>query len=456
MRAPTECVVQRRPSIGIVGGGLMGMSLARKLAADGCRVTVLERENQAGGLATWHDFGTFHWDRFYHVILPSDRHLVGFIEELGMADELEWQRTYTGFFVDGRLHSISNNLEFLKFPLLSLFSKARLAWTMIYASRIDDWRRLEKITVSDWLIRVSGRATYEKMWKPLLLAKLGDNYRRVSAVFIWSYIKRLFSARHSAASKEQLGHVVGGYKAIFERIAREVEAAGGAIRTGVSVRSISGDRSGGLRVATYEDELSFDRVVCTSPVPVLRKLVDASLLRVTDASRPVEYLGVICVVIVSKAPLVRYYVVNIADEKIPFTGVIGMTNVVDRKNTSGRHLTYLPKYVLSTDPLFSRSDEEITDEFLGGVRRMLPDFDTGSIESVHVNRAERVQPLQVLDYSQTVPGVATTHPDLYVLNTAQFVNATLNNNEVIGAVNRFYSENREQLTAEPMRYASTG
>jgi protoporphyrinogen oxidase len=115
-----------------------------------------------------------------------------------------------------------------------------------------------------------------------------------------------------------------------------------------------------------------------------------------------------------------------------------MTNVVSRDQTDGLHLTYLPKYVLSSDPLFQRSDGEISESFLDGIRRMFPEFDLDSIESVHVNRAERVQPLQVLNYSSIVPTVLTRHPDFFVLNTAQFVNATLNNNEVIGAVNSFY------------------
>jgi protoporphyrinogen oxidase len=447
---------ERPVRIGIIGGGLTGMALARKLAVDGCQVTVLERDRQTGGLATWHDYGGFYWDRFYHVILPSDRHLIEFVGDLRMSADLQWQRTYTGFYVDEHLHSISNNMEFLKFPLLSPVSKVRLAWTMLYASRIDDWRRLETVSVEEWLIRVSGRETYEKLWKPLLLAKLGENYKRVSAVFIWSYIKRLFSARHSAASKEQLGHVAGGYKSVFERIVADVNRAGGRVSTGVNVRSIRAHGGQGMVVATEAGELHFDRVVCTSPVPVLKKLADSKLLSVTGAEKDVDYLAVVCVVLVSSKPLVPFYVVNIADPEIPFTGIIGVTNVVSRENTAGRHLTYLPKYLLPSDPLFGSSDQEVSNRFLNGVRRMLPAFDFDSIESVHVNRANRVQPLQVLNYSSTVPTIATRHPDFYVLNTAQFVNATLNNNEVIGAVNRFHMQHGRALGAPPVRLAAAG
>ncbi len=417
----------------------MGMALARRFVLDGNDVTVIERDEQVGGLATWHDFGGFDWDRFYHVILPSDRHLVQFVNDLGLGDALEWQRTGTGFFVDEELYSISNNIEFLKFPYLSMLSKMRLAWTMLYCSRINDWRRLENVTVEEWLIGVSGKETYERMWKPLLLAKLGQNYRRVSAVFIWSYIKRLFSARDASASAEHLGHVSGGYKMIFDRLT-EVIQSGGSVRTGEQVEQVVPAPQGGLHVRVNGQEEHYDQVVCTSPVPVLRKIVDPSLLQVEDEGGQVEYLGVVCGVVVSKKPLVPYYVVNIADDQVAFTGVIGMSNVVDTRNTGGRYLTYLPKYILSSDPEFDRSDEEIRQEFEAGLKRIVPNIDDCGIESLQINRARTVQPLQVLQYSSMVPKVTTNHSDLFVVNTSQFVNATLNNNEVIGAVNRFYDD----------------
>jgi protoporphyrinogen oxidase len=421
------------------------MALAQRLSRAGDSVEIFERADQLGGLATWHDFGGFIWDRFYHVILPSDRHLIGFIHDIGLADELRWRRTRTGFYVDGRMHSVSNSMEFLRFPLLNPVDKLRLAFTMLYSSRIDHWERLEQVSVEDWLIRVSGRRTYERMWRPLLLAKLGENYRRTSAVFIWSYIKRLFSARDSSASKEQLGHVTGGYRKIFEEVRSQVERAGGQIHTGVAVEAVRPAEERGIEIqlAGMAGVRRFDRVICTSPVPVLRKIAEGSLLEVEQpesGNREVEYLGVVCPVLVTTRPVVPYYVVNIADGRIPFSGIIGMSNVVDPENTAGKFLTYLPKYVLSTDEWLQKPDAEVAERFLEGLRQMLPDFDESSLERVVVNRAVRVQPLQVQDFSKIVPKVKTRHPGFFVLNTAQFVNATLNNNEVIRAVDAFVAE----------------
>jgi len=425
----------------------MGMVLARRLSAEGHRVTVFEQQQQIGGLSTWHNYGQFEWDRFYHVILPSDSALIQLVHDLELRDQLHWCRTRTGFFVDGQLHSISNNIEFLRFPLLSLWSKMRLGWTMFYASRLTDWRKLETRTCEDWLIKVSGRNTYEKMWKPLLLAKLGTHYQRASAVFIWSYIKRMFSARDKSADAEHLGHVRGGYHRIFDALETAVVNAGGQIKTGSTINSIMSLETG-LQVKHGDCSDHFDKVICTSPVPVLNAMVDPSLLDISypvTGGNGVEYLGVVCVILVTREPLVPYYVVNIADADIPFTGMIGMSNVIDTDDTAGLHLTYLPKYILSSDAELEQDDAYFIDSFLPGVEKMLPEFKRESIIDIHVNRARRVQPLQVLNYSRSIPQVATRHKDLFVLNTAQFSHSTLNNNEVVAAVNEFIRQHAETL-----------
>src|SRR5262245_5209851 len=274
--------------IGIIGGGLMGLALADHLVGDGHHVTVYERAEQPGGLATWHDFGPFTWDRYYHVILPSDTALVQFMRRIGLGGSLRWRATCTGFYVDRAMHSLSSGLDFLRFPLLGLWSKFRLAATILYCSRIRDWKPLESVTLEEFLVRHSGRATFEKMWKPLLLAKLGENYRRVSAVFIWSYVKRLFSARDAAAQRESLGYVSGGYRAVFRRLLERIAAGGGEVRLGVEVAAVRPRAEGGIEVASAGVAERFDKVIFTGPVTVLRAVADPVLAQV-PAQGDIEY-----------------------------------------------------------------------------------------------------------------------------------------------------------------------
>jgi len=223
---------------GVVGGGMLGLTLAHRLARLGRSVTVFEGADRLGGLASAWSLGPVTWDRHYHVTLFSDTALRRLLDELGLERELRWVRTRTGFYTGGRLHSMSDAFEFLRFPPLGLVDKARLALTILHASRIRDWKRLEQVPVADWLRRWSGPRTLEKIWLPLLRAKLGESYRETSAAFIWATIARLYAARRSGMKEERFGYVPGGYARILERLGEVLAAGGVRVRLSQATRRV--------------------------------------------------------------------------------------------------------------------------------------------------------------------------------------------------------------------------
>ena len=147
----------------ILGGGILGMTLALRLAQQGQKVTLYESAPELGGLASAWQIGDVTWDRHYHVTLLSDSHNRSLLRELGLEQELEWVETRTGFYTGGRMVSMSNSLEFLKFPPIGLIDKFRLGLTILHASRIEDWKALEEIPVEAWLRKWSGNNTTEKI-----------------------------------------------------------------------------------------------------------------------------------------------------------------------------------------------------------------------------------------------------------------------------------------------------
>ena len=115
------------PSVGIVGGGILGMTAAYRLAQAGVRVSLYERAPDLGGLVGSFDFGGRHVDRFYHVVLPTDDRVRGLASEVGFTeDDWRFQPTKVGFYGDGHLFSMTSPTEFLRFPLLKPLDRARL------------------------------------------------------------------------------------------------------------------------------------------------------------------------------------------------------------------------------------------------------------------------------------------------------------------------------------------
>ena len=85
---------------GIVGGGIMGMTLAHKLAKEGKEVTLFEAAPELGGLASSWKLGEVEWDRFYHVILLSDFRTRNILKDIGLDEEINWVETKTGFYTE--------------------------------------------------------------------------------------------------------------------------------------------------------------------------------------------------------------------------------------------------------------------------------------------------------------------------------------------------------------------
>ncbi|HEV8198922.1 MAG TPA: FAD-dependent oxidoreductase [Candidatus Polarisedimenticolia bacterium] len=447
----------------VIGGGVLGLTLAYRLASTGHSVDLLEAEPALGGLAAAHDYGPFTWDRFYHCILPQDTSLLALLADLGLERDLRWARTGTGYYARGRMYDMNGNADFLRFPLLTLTDKARLAAAVIYATRFANPNDLYRVSAEQWLMKICGRHAYTVFWQPLLKAKFGPFHDQVAAVFIYATLVRLFGARSKAAGAESLGYVSGGYRRILERFADKVRAAGGTIRTGTPVTAIietpaPAGGGPGARVEWRGGAGSYDQVFFTAPTRLARKVTAAPFLpHVASVERDhptsSHYLGVACLVLALEQPLTPYYVLNIGEPSIELTGLIEMTNLVDRMSeTEGLSLLYLPRYMDSESKEFEGSDAALRDAmFERGLKRLFPSFDPARARYAGVHRARYVQPLPLVRDGggpEGDPTPALARP-FQVLNTAMLRIATLNNNEVVALVDRFMTKNRAALVPTP-------
>ncbi len=416
----------------IVGGGMLGLTMAHRMSREGHDVTVIEAAPELGGLVSVWQLGHATWDKHYHVILLSDSRLRNLLAEIGLEHELNWAETRTGFYTNEKLYSMSDTREFLNFPPLNLIEKLRLGGTIFLASRIRNWKRLERIKVAKWLQRWSGKGTFNKIWLPLLRAKLGDAYEETAASFIWAHINRMYKARRTGLKKEMFGYVRGGYRTIVNRLAECLDQQGAATLVNHRIREIEKLPSGKFEIR-FEGQPAeaFDRVIMTTPAPVIKRSCQQLSQSELDKLASIKYLGIINASMLLTKSLSPYYVTNITDSWVPMTAVIEMTNIVAPAELGGSSLVYLPKYVPAEHPLFEKSDDEIREDFLSAIERMYPEFSRDHVQAFQIARVRNVMAIPTINYSNNLPDQTSTVPGLFLVNSAYITKGNLNVNETI-------------------------
>ena len=421
-----------KQKIGIIGGGIMGISLGYYLAKQGASVTIYEASPVLGGLAgpLVLEDGT-EVDRFYHAILSSDRHLRELCEELGIADQFRFKETKTSFYYKNALHPMNNIIEFLKFPPLGWIDRFRLGLTVLAAQFTKDWKTLESVSVQDWLLKWGGKVTFQNIWRPMLKAKFDGGFDNVPATWIWSRLVRMKSTREGASQKEMAGHLIGGYITLIKALTEKIKEFGGEVLLRTPVKEIVIENGEAIGIRMMNDEIvKYDKVVCTMQTPVFQRLIPGADKKYHEFLSKSDYLGIVAPLLVLTKSLTGCWTVNITDDRFPFTGVIETTAYIDPKYVGGYHLVYLPKYTAPGSEWQKKPDAEIKKIWIENLKAMFPDFNADTIKYFLVHRERYVEPLHGLNETDLVPEVKTPVGNLFLATTSQIYPALTNGESV--------------------------
>lgn len=425
--------------VGIIGGGILGCTLGYHFSKAGHRVHILESGSQPGGLSTWFNFGDFIWDKYYHVILTSDEHLLKLIDNLGLSDKLYWAETKTGFLWKGRHISLSNYWEFLTFPPLNLYEKGRLGFGILYNNFLSDPTHLATMTAKTYLQKVFGKAVYKTIWEPLLESKFGVLRDEIPATIIWSTMKRYASTRNKGSAAEKMGHLKGGgLKVLLECLLDHIVNAGGEIICGERMTGIRHEIGQSVQVSCEKRNYTFDRVVSTIPTALLQSIAPNLKGLYSPTPKP-HYLGVIRLALVLKKPLSPFYITNLIDRGSPFTGIIEVSRLGEPNEFGGHDFVMVPRYDIPESPWFKKTDEEIKQAFLERLKATFPDIESNVIASF-VHREKIVQALWIDSPPPHEKAARTSDNRVWNVNNELAGYSTLNNNSVVEVANRVASE----------------
>ncbi|MBI1797437.1 MAG: FAD-dependent oxidoreductase [Candidatus Eisenbacteria bacterium] len=397
----------------VIGGGISGLASAWRLAGAGHHVTLFEAEPGLGGLATTFPWRDTHLERFYHCILPSDLALVRIIHELGLSADLLWRPTGMGFMHRGRIHPLNTPMDLLGFAPLPITDRLRLGLLGLRARAECADPRLDDVAIEDWLTARVGARAFRTLWEPLLVAKLGERYRGVPALWLASRM-----AREKNTEREVKGCLRRGYRSLIDAFESALVRRGVTLRLGARVEAIAREGEAmALRLAGGATE-SFDLVVATSPLGAFQQMTRGLDLDARWSGLALDYQGVVCGVFVLERPLSPWYWMPVVESGATCQGVVEMSNLTPPERTHGMHVAYLVNYAHRSSDLFALDEDRLLARYRADLERLFPEAARTIVEA-RAFKAPFVEPLWTLGYSRTSPPASVIPGRLYLASTAQ-------------------------------------
>ena len=413
--------------VAVIGGGLLGLTLAYRLSQAGVYVALYEAGGAVGGVMRSTEIDGFQVDGFYHTILSSDQALLSLIEEMGLGDATFFHKTLNGFYADGTIYPINSALDLLRFKPLRISERLRLGLGSQICRFHRDWRRLDQVPVEDYLVRYCGRGAYEKFWTHLLRCKYDGSFADLPATAVWARIRRMSGSQHATENKtarkigwDLLGYLKGGYQALVDRLAERIVANGGQVHTGTPVRRIVADRGAVQGLDVAGEFVAFEQVISTVAYPLLARLLPDSCASLGRQLERHEYMGAVCMLLMMKRRLSPYHCLYLLDPSIPFTGVIETTHYIDPADVGGNHLVYLSKYFSPDSELGTMDEGSIRRWFMAEFRRMFPGVDDSEVGYTLFSRARYVDPVRKVGGLDSIPRLDGHGVDgLFLANNSQ-------------------------------------
>ncbi|HEU5424312.1 MAG TPA: FAD-dependent oxidoreductase, partial [Nitrolancea sp.] len=320
--------MSQRLRVGVIGGGILGLTAAYRLAKAGHDVILWERAPRLGGQAAAFPVLDTALEYFYHHLFTSDRDIAALMEELGIGDKLLWLPSNVGFYAGGKIYPLNGALDLLRLDTIPLSDRLRIGLTTLYLQKTRNWAKFERVTAARWLQRAVGRRAFDAVWGAQLRAKFGPRYDQVAMVWFWNKIFLRTQSRRSPLEQERLGYIQGSFNVLIDRLAQAIGEQGGVVRAGVGTDALE-RRGDGWVVRTSEGEgVERDVLIASVPSPILSRLVPELPEEYRAKLSGAVYQGAVTMLLQSRQPLSNIYWLNIGDPSLPFTGIIEHTNFI--------------------------------------------------------------------------------------------------------------------------------
>lgn len=404
---------QIKTKVAIIGGGITGYAFAWFLTLKtNYEITIIEKNSTTGGLAMGIDtpYG-FTVDKFYHFLYKNDsKNTLDFFAKLGLIPQVIWSNITSAVYKDEVLFSVDEIRSLLKVKLLSPQDKWRFLLGML-RTIIVNYKKLDTISSKEYLIKIFGPNNYRVIWEPLMVAKFSEYTDQVPASWIARRIQVTFFSR-SLSGKTRYGYIVGTYNPLFKALTEQLTAKKVTFIND-QANKVTQQGSDVIVETQSNGQLEFNKVVIATPINIAQKIINHPEIQHRIAK--FKDLNAFVVLLLMKKQFSNYFWININEAKIPFTGIIELTNLTGPKLFKNYHIVYVVQY-LSDKSKFNR--EKALANLPSYLKTINPQFQDSDIVEQFEGFAPGAAPIPFLNYLSEMPTFQTAQSRIFMLNSS--------------------------------------
>jgi len=388
-----------RVKVVILGGGVAGLA-ASYLLKEKADVTLVEKENHLGGLASSFEHEGHWFPYFYHHIFPHDTFTRKYLKAFGLDSSLQWKRVKVGIFANDRAWDFTSPFDLLKFRYLSPLGRIRYGWFGVKTMFALNPTTIDKtLDARTWLEKQGGKEVTDKIFVPLYAEnKFNVKLEEISA--------RQLAMR--LANREILGKFAyppQGLHTFLQRFEASLEDKI-EIAKSTSVEKIDLDNK---CLSLNGQEVRYDALICTIPIPNFLAIVKGLPDVLYNKYSQVRYSPAVEVAFATENHLTKHYWLNIFRKR--FGLLFQHSNLYDGYPFK---FHWALRYGGSEKDLHL-SDEVIVKEYLKALDSIASPKD---ILWWKVFRARYTEPIFTSDYASFMPRSKAGIGDLYFAGTA--------------------------------------
>lgn len=249
----------------ILGAGLTGLELGRRLHLMGKDFTIFEKESQLGGLARTFRTGIYSWDLGVHAMYSKDKIITGYYDSLPIHIQRHTRNV-----------KIRHGDSLISYPFENAISELPLRdrWECV-RGYLTSHRKEKYSSLEDWIVNRLGYGISKhfmtpynkKIWDcPLYLISAGLVSGKIDPMSVHLFILSALGYRTiGRAYQSKFVYPLNGIQEFIEHTAAD-------IRDRIQInKEVTEMKYKNGRWLVHEEE--FDRVVSTIPLPELLKIL---------------------------------------------------------------------------------------------------------------------------------------------------------------------------------------